>query len=84
MERDHFSAFIDEKFRCRSVASGGRRYQLCADHNGAHAYGWREKAAHPHTRGRPLPPFHVLRWDDTCQSLDESEQRLRWCALESD
>jgi len=23
-------------------------------------------------------------WDDTGEWLDESEQRLRWCALESD
>jgi hypothetical protein len=84
MGRDHFSALIDEQFRCRAVASAARRCQLYSDHDGAHAYGWREKSAHHHVRGRPLPPFHLLRWDDTGEWLDESEQRLRWCALASD
>jgi len=84
MGRDFFSKLIDEQFRCRAVASAARRCQLYADHDGPHAYGWREKAAHPHTRGRPLPPFHVLRWDDTSEWLDESEERLWWCALQSD
>jgi hypothetical protein len=48
---------IDQQFRCLAVASAARRCQLYADHDGAHAYGWREQAAHPHTRGRPLSPF---------------------------
>jgi hypothetical protein len=84
MGRDHFSGLIDEQFRGRTVASAARRCQLYADHDGAHAYGWREKAAQRPRRGRPLPPFHVLRWDDSGAWPDESDERLRWCALESD
>jgi hypothetical protein len=85
MARDVFSVLVDERFRCRSVASAARRCQLYADHDGAHAYGWREKAAYPHTRGRPLPPFHILRWDGSGEWPDDAnEERLPWCALQSD
>jgi hypothetical protein len=87
MGRDHFSALIDREFRCRAVASAARRCQLYNDHDGAHAYGWREPrgTAYPPGRGRPLPPFHLLRWDDTREwPDDESEERLPWCALQSD
>jgi hypothetical protein len=78
---------IDEQFRCRAVATAARRCQLYADHDGPHAYGWREPrgSRYPPGRGRPLPPFHLLRWDDTGERLDDdSEERLRWCAIESD
>jgi len=87
MGRDVFRTVIDEQFRCRAVASAARRCQLYNDHDGAHAYGWREPrgTAYPPGRGRPLPPFHLLRWDDTREWLDdESEERLPWCALQSD
>jgi hypothetical protein len=87
MGRDVFRTVIDQQFRWRAVASAARRCQLYADHDGAHAYGWREPRGnrYPPGRGRPLPPFHLLRWDHTNEWLDdESEERLRWCALESD
>jgi hypothetical protein len=84
----NFERVIDE-VRCRSVASGDRRCQLYAGHDVgiAHAYAWREPrgSKYPPGRGRPLPPFHVLRWDESSEWPDDAnEERLPWCALQSD
>jgi hypothetical protein len=84
----NFERVIDE-VRCRSVASGDRRCQLYAGHDVgiAHAYAWREPrgSKYPPGRGRPLPPFHVLRWDESGEWPDDAnEERLPWCALQSD
>ncbi len=53
----------------------------------AHAYAWREPRGswYPPGRARPLPPFHMLRWDESGEwSDDANEERLPWCALQSD
>jgi hypothetical protein len=78
---------IVNEHRCTSMASGGRRCQLYAGHEMAHAYAWREPrgSRYPPGRARPLPPFHMLRWDESGEwSDDANEERLPWCALQSD
>jgi hypothetical protein len=65
--------------------SEGRRCQLYTGHEGAHAYAWREKGRYPRVQGRPLPPFHVLLWDESGEwPSDDVEERLPWCAMQSD
>jgi hypothetical protein len=66
MARDHFNALIDEQLRCRAVASAARRCQLYADHDGPHAYGWREP------RGCR---YRMLRWDNGALSRQFSESK---------
>ena len=61
MAKDNFGRLIDREIRCRAAPDSGRRCQLYHDHDGAHAHGWREKTDRAPKRGRPLPPFHVLR-----------------------
>ena len=76
---------VIERHRCEARSGSGQRCQLYREHREAHAYAWREKGAHPHVRGRPLPPFHVLRWDASGEwSCDGVEERLPWCAMECD
>ena len=73
----------DRAASLRGRSGSGQRCQLYREHREAHAYAWREKGAHPHVRGRPLPPFRVLRWDASGEwSCDGVEERLPWRAME--
>lgn len=65
-----------ETFRCRDVAPSGRRCQLYASHDEAHAAAWTQD---PGTRRFR---FRWIRWDAAGEREQEpGSERLPWCAM---